>query len=554
MRWSVAAASLLALSFVVACGSGAGDEPGGASSPGDTELDFELRPPKHVLFIVIDTLRADHLSAYGYGVETSPAIDTLARSGVLFQNAISQSSWTVPSMISMMTGRYVSAERMDMPEGLPVLAESFKAAGYRTGAFIHNPILSRSKDFGRGFDKFQVNGRAEPGSPVPDWLIRNRGRKTFTYVHYTDPHDPYGSQTLSKEIVSSPRELDPEHKRWIEGFAAESREEFADVEGELEEIREQIARYDSDVLHCDGRVDTLMMTISRLGLLNDTAIIVASDHGECLWTREAMWNAAPRRKRRTAGDPPTLELSLMSGHGGLLHPELVRVPLIVVAPGLPPGVVGEVVENVDIFPTLLEICDLPLPDGLQGRSLIDVARGGRSDWRQAKPVAFSMTRQSRTVVTQDGWQLIWPSDLGECQEGMVPELYDLRADPDCRRNLAASEPERVAKLRALIEERLAQGIPGNDLNSLSAEDLALLEANGYVDGGLVDLPLELYRRMSFDELLGEMDGAPCLVRLEVARELARRELADAERGRLEALLAEEPSPGVRRHLREAAKG
>ena len=150
----------------------------------------EVAPPRHVLLVVIDTQRADHLSCYGYARPTSPTIDALAKEAVLFEHCISQASWTLPSMVSMMTSSYVAEEALRIPDAKTTLAEAFHEHGFATGAFICNDLLSPENRFERGFDTFEWK-LVPYGSnqPILDWIRAHKDGPTFTFVHLNEVHD-----------------------------------------------------------------------------------------------------------------------------------------------------------------------------------------------------------------------------------------------------------------------------------------------------------------------------------------------------------------------------
>ena len=158
----------------------------------------------NIIFILIDTVRPDHLSCYGYARPTSPTIDVLAHQGVLFRNVIAQAPWTKPSVASFFTSRLPfthgvtwRGENERLPESLVTLAEVLSRNGYRTAAFSDNPHITKSNGFGQGFDTFIENhsflkGNAESlTDKVIAWLDKNYQKKHFIYIHYLDPHDPY---------------------------------------------------------------------------------------------------------------------------------------------------------------------------------------------------------------------------------------------------------------------------------------------------------------------------------------------------------------------------
>ena len=172
-RGNVTASLLAAALLVTACGK-----------------DPSAPRPQHVLVLVVDTLRADHLSAWGYERPTSPNIDALAQRGVRFSRAVAQCSWTAPSMVSLMTGRYLAGPRLGIPDDVTPLAEIFQAAGYATAAFISNPLLDEKHGFHRGFDHVQHIPPYQPDAPIVEWIEGQAGKLTFTYVHLNEAHDP----------------------------------------------------------------------------------------------------------------------------------------------------------------------------------------------------------------------------------------------------------------------------------------------------------------------------------------------------------------------------
>lgn len=500
--------------------------------------------PEHVVFILVDTLRADHLGVFGYPRPTSPNLDRLASEGVLCTQAISQCSYTSPSMVSLMTGRYIGRERLDIPEGLGTLAESFAAAGWATAGFASNPLITPANGFARGFERFEAIIEYSPNTAIEEWLGARGSRRTFTYVHITEPHDPY---------------LAPEGQReWLEqgGLLPGDRAQFYDhVEGELglaggAQMREHIAReiggYDDDVRYADWRVGEILALYERAGLRDRTLVALTADHGEGLWQHVSLLNgkrAASLRKN----EQPSLVNTLHQGHGNQVHHELVRVPLMLAGPGLPAGErIDAPVENVDLFPTLLELAGLRPPQGLQGQSLLR-RLDGSSDVKQH---AFSYTRFNVTVIDADGWALILPTEEGECAEGLGIELFRLRDDPNQRHDLAAEHPDVVARLKGVAEQRLSIAITAQ--SSVSEEDMAAFEQLGYVDHAEREDSRRAFAERPVAEVVTELARfqTPCAERLIAAESLAGRELDADQRARLEDWRAQETSTGVKRALDE----
>ncbi|MBM3991976.1 MAG: hypothetical protein FJ298_13345 [Planctomycetes bacterium] len=482
----------------------------------------EALPPQHVLLVVVDTLRADHLSCMGYPRPTSPRIDALAARGTLFENAVSQASFTSPSMVSLMTGRYIAKERLDIPAELPTLAESFEQAGFATAGFRSNPILKPEYGFERGFSRYLTIDEYGSDADIAAWLESVRGKRSFTYIHITEPHDPY----LPPEGRRAWRErkdlLPGDRAEFLPRIAAELG--LADPQGGIERIKAEIGGYDDDVRCADERVGHFLDLFEGAGLMQSGLVVLAADHGEGLWEKVALMNgqrgAAARR-----GETPDLLNTLMPTHGNQVHRELVHVPLILAGASVPSGErVRAPVENVDLFPTLLELCNLPTPGGLQGESLVRQLDGSPV----RKECAFSFTRFNTTVLSPDGWSLILPTAEGECGEQLALELFDLRSDPHQRRNVAAAHPDVVERLRKLAQRRLEIGIHG----AMKVDDgaLAALADLGYVDQVARENERRELEALASAEILVRAlhMGSPCARRLLAAEILVARELAAKE--------------------------
>lgn len=505
--------------------------------------------PERVVLIVIDTLRADHLGAYGHDARTSPALDELARRGVVFERATSQCSWTAPSMVSLMTGRWIGGDRLDVPLAgdarLPTIATSFASAGWATAAFVYNDIVSVENGYGGGFELFEQHSPYEPMDPVADWIGAHAGEPSFLYVHLNEPHDPYDHHDgweLAEPRVDERERAFFESVRALHGLPA--------IDASIATIEHERAGYVDDVHFADRQVAAIVAALDEHGLLDTTAIVVTADHGEGLWTRVA-YASGDRAAAAKKGEPPTLENTLKMTHGNQLYSELVHVPLIVSAPQLAGGTrVAERVENVDVWPTLLDLCDLPSPGRLDGRSLC-AALDDPAGWRAHKPAVFSATRYARTVVSQDGWQLILPTETGECLEGLTVELYDLENDPQARTNVAERHPERVRELTELLRERHERSLPDGISAVALEKNASTLAELGYVDV-IVDDPAQ-YRAMGTAELLRLFDDPSwlaCELRLNAAKALRERRasLDEATLEALRALRATETSAAVRAEL------
>jgi arylsulfatase A-like enzyme len=313
-----------------------------------------------VLLIVVDTARADHFSSYGYTRPTTPAFDLLAKEGVRFDNAWSQSPWTLPSMATILTGQPPHAHGAGRAERgiLPVrpeietLAELMAAAGYRTAAFINviwcGPRLSA---LDRGFELYDFHTSDETNRGHRDaarttdaalaWLDRIGDDPSFMVVHYFDPHLTYDPPAPYDTL------FEKEPSAGLPAGFGSAVELFKIRDGSLQlDPRQKLglmARYDGELRYTDEQFSRLREELERRGRWNDALVVVVADHGEEFWD-----------------------------HGGFEHGhshfrELLRVPLIVKKPGGREGVVaGERVTLLDIAPTVLDFAGLEPPAGLPG--------------------------------------------------------------------------------------------------------------------------------------------------------------------------------------------
>ena len=385
----------------------------------------------NLLLVTIDTLRPDALGCYGAEAAT-PALDALAERGARFTDLSAASSWTLPSLATLMTGRHAAThgavdDRHGLDGELPVLAERAAAAGYRTHGIGSHIFLGERYGLQRGFatydddlaPRYEERRLAHRQITSPDlvaraesWLEGLEGDAPWLlWVHAFDPHNEY---------------------RAHEGFTQ------GDAPRDL---------YDGEVRFTDHHLGRLFAALEERGLLDDTIIAVVADHGE-----------------------------EFGEHGGRLHrrtlfEEVVRVPLLLAGPGIPRATVTTPVGMVDLLPTLLDLLDLAPPADLAGRSLRPLLNEGPDPAPRPVVTELEGPRPQR-ALRLGRWKLV----------GSVLEdfwfLYDLESDPGERTDLAAQHPERVMALRHLLEEELSARGEGRAIE-LGAEDLEHLEALGY---------------------------------------------------------------------------
>jgi arylsulfatase A-like enzyme len=407
-----------------------------------------------VVLIVVDTLRADHLGAYGYGRPTSPRIDDLARRGTLFESAWSAAPWTLPSVMTIVTGRHASSHRVEndglkLGAEVPTLAETLRARGYATGGFVSHVYVSGLYGFARGFETFddfsltRPDYRLEAGmEPAADrvteaalaWLKRQGRRPVFLMVHYFDPHWPY-------DPPAGYADLFPNDYRGPLDAGYDSISKFIDplVPLPSDYRRFLVDRYDAEVRFVDDQVGRLLDALSAAGRTDRAWVVLTADHGEEFKEHGSM------------------------GHGRQLYEEAIRVPLII-ARTTPAGGgarVAEPVGGVDLFPTIAGLAGgATAPAGLQGRSLVPLLAAGGSVPGGRAPAGAAPAGPERSLVSETVRLNAYrkavrrgPLKLIQFMDDNRAELYDLVSDPEERHDLSAARPEERRRLaQALFSE------------------------------------------------------------------------------------------------------
>lgn len=407
-------------------GMAPGMAPDIAPDAGASPMPAPARPPNLVLY-VIDTLRADHLGAYGYPLPTSPAIDAFAREGVLFRAARAQSSWTKPAVATLLTGLYPITHGADrrargLAPGVETLAALVAPAGYQSAFFTTNPTVTAKFGFDRGFDEYRYlshprgggrgRGHVDSGEihrAVVDWLDRRDPARPFLLVvHTLDPHDPYRPPERFRRRFAPRVEVEVACCVRAAELAALSPAQARTRAGEM------IALYDGEIAQNDESFGALLAELARRGLGERSAILLTSDHGEEFYDHGG-WR-----------------------HAETLYEEVLRVPMILRLPG--GAHAGRTIEapadQIDVVPTLLALAGLAAPAQLPGGSWLPALAGG------APPAAESLAwlehpAFSLASATLDGWKGIrarggWRPPLERGGE----ELYRLADDPGERRDLA----------------------------------------------------------------------------------------------------------------------
>jgi len=400
----------------------------------------------NILLIIVDTLRADHLSCYGYDAIKTPSIDGLAADGILYRHTFSQASWTRPSIASIMTGLYPSTHQTMhkqnvLPDEVTTLAEALAGYGYATVGMPNNENIFPIRNFQQGFQVYDVlrpdffffatesafhltfyeqlrlirerflfqskevqhyyQDAVVVGRHASRWLDALAGQdRFFLFIHYMEPHDPYFRHPYDGTAYARVNNPHPSP-----AMAATYRK-----------------TYDGEITYLDRNLGELLRSLKERGLYDDMLIVFTADHGEEFHEHGGWW------------------------HGTTLYEEQIHVPLIIKLPKnrLAGTEEDELVRSIDISPTILHTAGAPMPGRMQGHDILPDSTGTvhGQDYVYSEEVLEQNDLQS---VRGRQWKLILANEGNP--RGLKPtELYDLPADPHEMKNLAASERDRASFL------------------------------------------------------------------------------------------------------------
>jgi arylsulfatase A-like enzyme len=484
---------------VCACSRREAPTPHDAAAPAD--------PPRVVLLLSLDTLRPDHLGFYGYERFTSPVLDEIARDAVVFEDANAAAPWTLPSHASMLTGLYplrsrVTSSKTRLPDGIPTLASMLARHGYDTAAVVNVEWLSK--------DSFQLTREFASYLRVPttldrkasntwvtdqaiDWLEKLGDGRLFLFAHYYDLHSDYAAEPSYERLFSEPYEGPADGTGW-QLLRAVLEEDYIDfchrsfdkdkcafgdvyviddsvhkLHFDADDVRHLKNLYDAQIRQLDTELSRLFTALRNEALLDDTLLIVTSDHGEEFMEHGRFEHFIPT------------------------YQQTLHIPLLLRGPGLPRGIrIGAPVSNVDIVPTVLRLVGAPLPEGLDGLDLSPLWSERAAEARSEFEARYLYGEASGGIsynffaggffpifrsVRQGRYKLLHESK----QDSYA--LYDLREDPGEKVDVASREPEITERLIRIMNERYedfrAEPREGEAVE-LSPEDAERLRALGYV--------------------------------------------------------------------------
>ena len=425
----------------------------------------ERTAPRNLLLISLDTLRPDHLGAYGsHRPEVSQTLDRLAARGTRFSQAISQAPWTTPSHMSLITSQYPTTHGVSqgwfsfmsfgeaestyrtLPDAAVTLADALREQGFVTMAMTGGGAIAGELGFAQGFDVFEESTEAlEQRDRLMEWLDAweaRAGERHFVFLHSFEVHAPY------KRLHYAAPMLEQDSLGKIEGLIENgSEDEVADrlpqllIDDGLFRRDVITAMYDGGVRHADDRLGWLLDELERRGLADDTLIVVTSDHGEEFGEH----------------DP----VRLWDAHCSTVYDELIRVPLIVANAGraYPEGhVVEGQVELIDVAPTVLELLGSSTPAAFHGRSLEPLMRGEEPQRERWTFSEATCTEPEMKSLRGERYKYVAAFAAPDEEHSAIPgdllweKVFDLDSDP--LEQQALEDPALLAQLRALLEERV----------------------------------------------------------------------------------------------------
>jgi arylsulfatase A-like enzyme/uncharacterized membrane protein YbhN (UPF0104 family) len=453
------------------------------SYEGGISVQTEISDKPNVILLIVDTMRADRLGCYGYAKQTSPVLDRFAEESILFEQAVVQASWTRPSIATILSGLYPSTHRAIskvsvMPDEVPTLAEAFRDAGYRTAGFANNINIAPMFGFGQGFTEYHhlkpsyffkatesaaklslydilrmVRERFISKSKFVDhyyrdaeyvtekatrWLRENkRSGPFFLFLHYMDPHDPF----------------------FIHPYNGKGYARVSMPHPPLEMAHELSDTYDGEITFWDHSFSELVEFLREDDLLDESIVVVTADHGEEFAEHGGWW------------------------HGTTLYEEQILVPLIIRLPDASQGGlrVNHQVRLLDLAPTLLDRCGIPVPGTMQGLSL----RWENPEFAGIEYIYAEEDLEGCLLeaVRTETWKLV-KANQGNRRNLEPLELYDLASDPLERRSIVDLEQKEVKRLQGVIDDIGREAVDAaveEQTRELDAETRDQLRALGYME-------------------------------------------------------------------------
>jgi arylsulfatase A-like enzyme len=420
-----------------------------------------------VILLVIDTLRADHLGCQGYKHDTSPTIDSFAKEGVLFENAYPSDVPTQPSYTSIFTGLrgihngIVSHSVSEsLPETIPFLPELLAQGGVTTASV--STLYTMRRWFARGF-RYNINPAAgnrrklqqvdaeEVNAEAIPWLERHKDEDFFLFLHYWDPHGLYLPPKEYRRLFYEGDEKDPENHSldYLKGHPIWSftKKQFDAIGPDITDLDYIVAQYDGEIRYADDNVRELLDALEGLGIAEETAFILTSDHGEAMGENHFYFD-----------------------HFGVYEPT-IHVPLIMRHPEAPAGhrVPGLVQSTTSLAPTILGMFGLDVLDHMKGSDLVRLAKS--EEECPAEVYSNQGLWTAKRAILTEGWKLIKTTHRSFWETPDI-ELFKVDDDPLETRNLVEEEPDLADRLELRMSRWLRGELQGK------ADPLDLIVSQG----------------------------------------------------------------------------
>lgn len=471
------------------------------SNPLLTSTAPKSRP--NILIYTIDTARADHTSLYGYARDTTPFLKKLGASGIVFEDCQAQATWTKASIASLMTSLYafthgIIRDSDTIPPGARTLAEQMRSSGYVTASIVSTPFVGRATGLEKGFDYLleypivvrEHSQQAERDTDsealnrvVFSWLDKHHSESFLLYAHATDPHAPYNPPPPFEAKFANPAQSISFQRSYTgmrsdrqNGGAVVVSQEIVKKAGVDPDrfIHQAIDRYDGEILHNDHSLELLVAKLKQLGILDNTVIVVISDHGEEFW--EHGW----------------------TGHGQSVYQELTHSLLMMWNPTLFKTArrIKEPVQLIDVMPTILDVLHLKVPDLTQGQSLLPLMkdqafkrRGLIVASRFAAPQAAGLVPENATdsfAILDSQWKFIYrkTAKLGLKKVELYDRFADRAEQHDVAEQNSGKVEQSISALRLWIDaqNKIRDLIGRTGTSKLDSETIQRMRSLGYLGG------------------------------------------------------------------------
>jgi arylsulfatase A-like enzyme len=423
-----------------------------------------------VILIVVDTLRPDHLGCYGYSRETSPNINRFAADSVLFEKCFSHAPSTSASVSSILSGLLPHETKVTnitmVPKQLATLPVLLGPHGYKTAAVVSNYVLREKRGWEKGFDIYDAKMKeqelnrniceriAEHTTDRAITLLKKLHRDDFfLWLHYQDPHGPYAPPAAYRKLFKSGQE-EPRIIRLNKTSSGRRGIPKYQKLGDNRDFYHYVSQYDGEIRYTDEQLKRIFDTLKDLGLYSDSLIILTADHGEGMGEHDYYF-----------------------AHGDYIYNTLTHVPLIIKYPGRPSGAKTDIVQHIDLVPTILKTCDIKPNPNLAGCNITAQIPTGREVF--AKMETGMVRDKFKYSIQADGFKLIHTPMYDRY------ELYDMTKDFAEAHDIVneSDYSQRKEDLKVRLKRVLEQdslGLGTIESPQLTEDELEKLKSLGYV--------------------------------------------------------------------------